>query len=154
MSSKSAFDTLASSYDSVKNTYNGQIKTLDINTDTFDDSTSKSTSLQIDNQIANLRLAQKTLQHQISSSSDSQAIQLTTLKNQLITMKQNIDVLSNSLGGEVLYAGVDGVVKMRALGEDNKVSPNTLLCQISPKDPSNLSVQIYSYQQLPLGSAV
>ena len=154
ISSKSAFDTLASSYDSVKNTYNGQIKTLDINTDTFDDSTSKSTSLQIDNQIANLQLAQKTLQHQISSSSDSQAIQLTTLKNQLITMKQNIDVLSNSLGGEVLYAGVDGVVKMRALGEDNKVAPNTLLCQISPKDPSNLSIQIYSYQQLQLGSAV
>ncbi|MEI6773522.1 MAG: hypothetical protein WCL18_01490, partial [bacterium] len=59
-------------------------------------------------------------------------------------------VLSNSLEGEILYAGVDGVVKMRAIGEDNKVSPNTLLCQISPNNPENLSLQIFSYQQLSL----
>jgi hypothetical protein len=53
-----------------------------------------------------------------------------------------------------LYAGVDGIVKMRAIGEDNKVAPNALLCQITPTNPGNLSLQIFSYQQLPLGSKV
>ena len=107
MGSKSAFDTLASSYDSVKNTYNSQIKTLDTNTDNFNDNTAASTKLQIDNQKASLQLAQKTLANQMSSTDESQDIQLTTLKNQLLTMQQNIAMLSNSLGGEVLYAGVD-----------------------------------------------
>ncbi len=154
MTTKSAFDTLASSYDSVKNTYNSQIKTLDTNTDNFEGNTTKSTALQLENQKANLQLAQKTLAHQLTSSADSQAIQLASLKNQVLTLKQNIAMLSNSLDGEILYAGVDGVVKMKAVGEDNKVSPNTLLCQISPTHPWNLSLQVFSYQQLPLWSKV
>jgi|GEM_PF-935481 len=154
MGSKSAFDTLASSYDSVKNTYNSQIKILDTNTDNYTKNTAESTKLQIDNQKASLQLAQKTLANQMSSTDESQAIQLTTLKNQLLTMQQNIAVLSNSLDGEILYAGVDGVVKMRALGEDNKVVPNTLLCQITPTSPGNLSLQVFSYTQLAIGSRV
>ncbi len=154
MSSKSAFDTLASSYDSVKNTYKSQIKALDINIDNSNKNTAKSTMLQIDNQKSNLQLAQKTLQNQLSAADDSQSIQLATLRNQLLTMQQNIAVLSNALEGEVLYAWVDGIVKMRALGEDNKVAPNTLLCQITPKDSSNTSIQIFSYQRLPLGNKV
>jgi len=97
MGSKSAFDTLASSYDSVKNTYNSQIKTLDTNTDNFNDNTAESTKLQIDNQKASLQLAQKTLANQLSSSDESQAMQLISLKNQLLTLQQNIAVLSNSL---------------------------------------------------------
>jgi len=154
MGSKSAFDTLASSYDSVKNTYNSQIKTLDTNTDNFNDNTAESTKLQIDNQKASLQLAQKTLANQLSSSDESQAMQLMSLKNQLLTFQQNIAVLSNSLEWEVLYAGVEWVVKMRALGEDNKLAPNTLLCQITPTDASNTSIQIFSYQRLALGSKV
>ncbi len=152
--SKSAFDTLASSYDSVKNTYNSQIKTLETNTDNFTENTAESTKLQIENQRASLQLAQKTLANQLSSSDESQTIQLMSLKNQLLTLQQNIAVLSNSLEGEVLYAWVDGVVKMRALGEDNKLAPNTLLCQITPTDASNTSIQIFSYQRLALGSKV
>ena len=135
MATKSAFDALASSYDSVKNTYDNQIKTVDINTNNFTDNTKESTALQIDNQKSNLELAQKTLVTQLSSADDNQQIQLAGLRNQILTMKQNIEVLSNSLDGEILYAGVDGVVKMRAIGEDNKVAPNTLLCQISPTNP-------------------
>jgi len=154
MGTKSAFDGIASSYDSIKNTYNNQIKTVDINTDNFTDNTKESTALQIENQKANLMLAQNTLLTQLNSTDDSQQIQLAGLRNQVLTLKQNIDVLSNSLNGEVLYAGVDGIVKMRAIGEDNKVSPNTLLCQIMPTNPWNLSLQIFSYQQLPLGSKV
>ena len=150
MGSKSAFDATASSYDSVKNTYNNQIKTVDINTSNLTDTTAKSTALQIENQKASLILSQNTLATQLTSADDTKNIQLVSLKNQLLTLKQNIAVLSNSLDGEVLYADVDGIVKMRAIGEDNKVAPNTLLCQISPKDPTNLSLQIYSYQQLPL----
>jgi hypothetical protein len=34
----------------------------------------------------------------------------------------------------VLYAGVDGIVKSRAIGEDNKVAANTMLCQILPQN--------------------
>jgi len=151
---KTAFDGVAASYDTVKNTYNTQLKTANINTNNFGDNTAPSTALQLDNQKANMQLAQKTLQTQLSSADDNQQIQLANLKNQVITLKQNIAVLSNSLDGEVLYAGVDGVVKMRAIGEDNKVAPNTLLCQIMPTNPGNLSLQIFSYQQLPLGSKV
>ena len=135
MSTKSAFDGIASSYDSIKNTYNNQIQTLDINTNNLEDNTTKSTALQLDNQKANLMLAQKTLLTQLNSADDNQQIQLAGLRNQVLTLKQNIEMLSNSLNGEVLYAGVDGIVKMRAIGEDNKVSPNTLLCQISPTNP-------------------
>ena len=154
MTSKSAFDTLASSYDSVKNTYNSQIKTLDINTDNYTENTATSTALQIENQKASLQLAQRMLANQLSAADDSQSIQLATLKNQLLTIQQNIAVLSNSMNGEVLYAGVDGVVKMRALGEDNKVAPNTLLCQIMPTSLWNLSLQVFSYVQLSVGSKV
>lgn len=152
--SKSAFDTLASSYDSVKNTYNSQIKTLDINTDNFNDNTTESTKLQIDNQKASLQLTQKTLANQLSTSDESQTMQLMSLKNQLLSLQQSIAVLSNSLEWEVLYAWVEWVVKMRALGEDNKLTPNTLLCQITPTDASNTSIQIFSYQRLALGSKV
>jgi multidrug efflux pump subunit AcrA (membrane-fusion protein) len=134
----------------VKNTYTTQIKSADINTANLENNTAKSTALQLENQKASIQLAQKTLQTQLASAADNQEIQLASLKNQVLTLKQNIVVLSNSLDGEILYAGVDGVVKMRAIGEDNKVSPNTLLCQISPMNPGNLSLQIFSYQQLPL----
>lgn len=154
LSTKSAFDTLSTSYDTVKNTYNNQIKTLDINTNNFQDTTVNTTAIQLDTQLANLQLAQKTLETQLVSSDTNKELQLTSLKNQLLTLKQNIAVLSNSLGGEVLYAGVDGIVKMRALGEDNKVAPNTLLCQIMPTNPGNLSIQVFSYQQFPLGTKV
>lgn len=154
IASKSAFDTIASSYDSVKNTYNTQIKSADINSTNLENNTAKSTALQLENQKANLQLAQKTLQNQLISSDDSKHIQLTSLRNQILTLEQNITVLSNSLDGEILYAGVHGIVKSRVVGQDNKVAPNTMLCQISPKDPGNLSLQIFSYQQLPLWSKV
>ncbi len=151
---KSAFDGVAASYDSVKNTYNTQLKSADTNADNLENTTAKSTALQLENQKASLQLAQKTLQNQLNSADASQQIQLIGLKNQILTLRQNISVLSNSLNGEVLYAGVDGVVKMRAIGEDNKVAPNTLLCQIMPTNPGNLSLQIFSYQQVPLWSKV
>ncbi len=151
---KSAFDSVAASYDSVKNTYNTQIQSATINSNNLEDNTAKSAALQLENQKANMQLAQKTLQTQLSSADDNQQIQLASLKNQVLTLKQNIAVLSNSLQWEILYAGVDGVIKMRAIGEDNKVAPNTLLCQIMPTNPGNLSLQVFSYQQLPLGSKV
>jgi len=94
--SKSAFDTLASSYDSVKNTYNGQLKSSELTTDNFTQNTSQSSALQLENQKAGLQLTQKTLQTQLNSSDNNTTIQLTSLKNQLITLKQNIVVLSNS----------------------------------------------------------
>lgn len=151
---KSAFDGVAASYDSVKNTYNTQIQSATINSNNLEDNTAKSAALQLENQKANMQLAQKTLQTQLSSADDNQQIQLASLKNQVLTLKQNIAVLSNSLQWEILYAGVDGVIKMRSIGEDNKVAPNTLLCQIMPTNPGNISLQVFSYQQLPLGSKV
>jgi multidrug resistance efflux pump len=150
MGSKSAFDTIASSYDSVKNTYNTQLETSNINMNNFENTTTKSTALQFENQKASLELTQRTLSTQLTSADDSKAIQLASLKNQVLTLKQNIAVLSNSLDGEVLYAGVNGVVKARVVGQDNKVSPNTMLCQILPKDAGSLSLQIFSYQPLSL----
>jgi len=104
MGSKSAFDTIASSYDSVKNTYNTQIKSADINSTNLENNTAKSTALQLENQKASLQLAQKTLANQLTSADDSKQIQLASLRNQVLTLKQNIAVLNNSLDGEVLYA--------------------------------------------------
>jgi multidrug resistance efflux pump len=150
LGSKSAFDTLASSYDSVKNTYNSQLKSADLNADNFTENTAKSTALQLENQKASLELAQKSLATQIDSSDNNEAIQLMSLKNQILTLKQNISVLSNSLDGETLYAGVDGIIKTRMVGEDNKVVPSTPLCQIAPKDELNMSIQVFSYQKLNL----
>ncbi|MEI6673450.1 MAG: hypothetical protein WCL02_09540 [bacterium] len=97
MGTKSAFDGIASSYDSIKNTYNNQIKTVDINTDNFTENTKESTALQIENQKTNLMLTQNTLATQLNSADDNQKIQLAGLKNQILTLKQNINVLSNSL---------------------------------------------------------
>jgi len=152
--SKSAFDTIAASYDSVKNTYNTQLKSADINVDNMNNNTAKSTALALENQVANMELAQQTLATQLTAADENKQIQLIGLKNQVLTLKQNIAVLSNSIDGEVLYAGVNGIVKSRTIGEDNKVAPNTLLCQISPKDPGNLSLQIFSYQEIPLWTKV
>lgn len=152
--SKSAFDTLASSYDSVKNTYNSQLKSADLNADNFTENTAKSTALQLESQKASLELAQKSLTTQMDSSDNNEAIQLMSLKNQILTLKQNISVLSNSLDGETLYAGVDGIIKTRMVGEDNKVAPSTPLCQIAPKDESNMSIQVFSYQKLTLWTNV
>lgn len=152
--SKSAFDTLASSYDSVKNTYNGQLKSAELNTDNFTQNTAKSTALQLKNQKASLELAQKSLTTQLDSSDNNQAIQLMSLKNQILSLKQNISVLSHSLDGETLYAGIEWIIKMRMVGEDNKVAPGTPLCQIAPKDESNVSIQVFSYQKLSLWTKV
>lgn len=154
LGSKSAFDTLASSYDSVKNTYNSQLKSADLTTDNFTENTAKSTALQLENQKASLELAQKILATQLDSSDNNEAIQLMSLKNQILTLKQNISVLSNSLDGETLYAGVDGIIKTRMVGEDNKVAPSTPLCQIAPKDELNMSIQVFSYQKLTLWTSV
>ena len=154
LATKSAFDAVASSYDSVKNTYATQIKSADINTQNLTENTAQSTALQFENQKANMELAQKTLQTQITSADYNQQIQLVGLRNQLLTLKQNIAVLSNSLQGELLYAGVDGVIKMKAVGEDNKVAPNAMLCQILPTNSWSLSLQIFSYQQLALWGEV
>jgi uncharacterized ParB-like nuclease family protein len=138
----------------VRNTYNGQLKSAELNTENFTQNTAKSTALQLENQKAGLQLTQKTLQTQLNSSDNNTAIQLTSLKNQIITLKQNISVLSNSLDGEILYAGVNGIVKAKMFGEDNKVNPNTPLCQIAPNDELNMSIQIFSYQKLALGTKV
>ena len=148
--SKSAFDTLVSSYDSVKNTYNSQLKSADLNTDNFTENTAKSTALQLENQKASLKLAQKSLLTQIDSSDSNERIQLMNLKNQIMTIEQNIAVLSHSLDGETLYAGVDWIIKTKMVGEDNKVAPGTPLCQITPKDENNMSIQVFSYQRLAL----
>ncbi len=154
MATKSAFDAVASSYNSVKNTYATQIKTADINAQNLGENTSQSTALQFENQKSNMELSQKTLQTQITSADYNQQIQLVGLRNQLLTLKQNIAVLSNSLQGEILYAGVDGIIKMKAIGEDNKVAPNAMICQIFPTNSWSLSLQVFSYQQLSLWSEV
>jgi hypothetical protein len=81
----------------VKNTYNTQIQSATINSNNLENNTAKSAALQLENQKANMQLAQKTLQTQLSSADDNQQIQLASLKNQVLTLKQNIAVLSNSL---------------------------------------------------------
>ncbi|EKD24840.1 MAG: hypothetical protein ACD_80C00147G0014 [uncultured bacterium (gcode 4)] len=158
------YDNLASVYTLTEETlfsqkwifedqYANNIRLLDDMQDSLYSSTGTALS-QLKTQRTNLLLAQQTLEHQMDAADTSRETQLAGITNQILTLKQNVATLSNSLEGEILYAGVDGVVKMRSIGEENKVVPGTLLCQITPTTPWNLSLQIFSYQQLSLWTKV
>lgn len=164
-------DTLQQQYDNLTSVYTLTEETLssqkgiledqyDNNVNLLDDikhdlrSSTGTVKSQLKTQRTNLLLVQETLQHQMDAADTSKESQLAGITNQILTLEQNMTTLSRWLDGEVLYAGINGVVKMRAIGEENKFAPGTLICQITPTTPWNLSLQIFSYQQLSLWTKV
>ena len=128
LASKSSFDSLIDSYISAQNGYKNQHDTLGTNLDLVDE--------------------------QLQTIENNKRIQLNALDSQRQSTQQILDSLSNSLDAEYIYAGVDGVVKTKSIGSDNKISPNTMICQIVPNDSSNKKIQIYSASKIDIGQAV
>jgi hypothetical protein len=126
--SKSAFDTLTDGYTSAENAYDNQHNTLG----------------------TNLNLVDK----QIQSIENNKQIQINTLNSQKASLQQMLDSLSNSLETEYIYAWVDGIIKAKLIWEDNKVGPNTMICQIVPNNSTNKKLQLYSANKLDIGQEI
>ena len=126
--SKSTFDSLIDSYASVQNSY--------------------------DTQHNNLWLTINFADEQAQALENNKQMQLNILDNQMQTIQQNLDSLSNSLNGEEITAWVDGVVKVKVVWADNKISPNTMICQIAPTDSTSKKIQIFSANKINIGQIV
>jgi hypothetical protein len=126
--SKSAFDSLTDSYTSAQNAYENQHNTLG----------------------TNLNLVDK----QIQSIENAKQIQINTLNSQKASLQQMLDSLSNSLETEHIYAGVDWVIKAKLIWDDNKIGPNTMICQIIPNNSTNKKIQLYSANKLDIGQEI
>lgn len=154
VASKSSYDTLLASAVSLDKTYENQLDTLDTNIESLSDNKSELSRIGSDTQIANMILAQASVQSQIDALDNTKAIQLATLNSQLLTLQQNEAILWNTLQGETLLAWVAGVIKTKSVSEGNKVWPSTMICQIVPDGDQNLKIQVYSYNRIPLGQAI
>ena len=126
--SKSSFDGLADSLVSAQNAYDNQHDTLWMNLDLVDE--------------------------QVQILENNKQIQLNVLDSQMQSIEQSLDSLSNSLEGEDVYAWVDGIVKAKIIWADNKVSPNAMICQISPSDSAGKKIQIFSVDKINIGQIV
>lgn len=146
-------ETLSSQKGILEAQYDNNIRLLDDIKISLRSSTGTAAS-QLKTQMSNLLLAQETLQRQMDAADTSKESQLAGVTNQILTLEQSMTTLSRGLEGELLYAGVDGIVKSRGIGEENKVTAGVLICQITPSTLWNLSLQIFSYQQFPLWTKV
>lgn len=126
--SKSTFDALVGSYKSAQNAYATQHNTLGLTIDLADE--------------------------QAQSIENNKEIQLNSLENQMQTIQQTLDSLSNTVQDEEISAWVDGIVKAKIIWSDNKVGPNTMICQIVPTDSVGKKIQIYSAQKIDIGQIV
>ena len=154
VASKSSYDSLLASATSLDKTYENQLDTLDTNIESMSDNKSELSRIGSDTQIANMTLAQASVQSQLDALDNNKAIQLATLNSQLLTLQQNEAMLGNNLQWETLFAGVAGVIKTKSVVEGNKVTPSAMICQIVPDGDQNLKIQIYSYTRMPLGQAI
>lgn len=126
--SKGSFDNLVDSYISAQNAYENQHNTLGTNLDLVDE--------------------------QIQSIENNKEIQLNVLENQRRSTQQILDGLTNSLAGESLYAGIDGIIKTKFVWSENKISQNTIICQIIPNNSTNKKIQIYSANKIDIGQII
>lgn len=154
VASKSNFDSLLASATSLEKTYENQLDTLDANIESMSDNKSELSRIGSDTQIANMVLAQESVNSQLAALDNNKAIQLATLNSQLLTLQQNEAMLGNNLQGETLLAGVAGIIKTKSVVEGNKVTPSAMICQIVPDGDQNLKIQIYSYTRMPLGQSI
>jgi len=154
VASKSSYDSLLASATSLEATDSTQLDTINTNIESLSDNKSELSRISSDTQIANMVLAQASVDSQLASLDNNKAIQLATLNSQLITLQQNEAMLGNNLQGEILLAGVNWIIKTKSVVEGNKVAPSTMICQIVPDGDQNLKIQIYSYTRIALGQAI
>lgn len=161
LSLKSNFESLSLAYDATKNNYNTQINVMENNIDTTEDNKMKSADLTFDSninsmqsQLNSLQLSTQSLNKQIQNISNTENIQLAQLKSQYMTLQQNYEVLANSIWGELIRSSIDWIVKTSNVSINNKLAPNTLLCQIVPRKSTSTKIQIYSSQKLEIWTKV
>jgi hypothetical protein len=152
--SKSTLDNTVINYDSLENNYKNQINTMDLNLQTLKDNKWELSDIQIDNQFSNINLSVNSVNSQINSLENNRNIQLATLKNQALTLKQNYEIIGNNLKWENLTAWVDGVVKSQNVMQWNRIPSSTIICQISSSEAWSKKLQIFSYKRLILNQSV
>lgn len=157
LASKTSFDNVYLSYDSLVNNYDNQINTMTLTLQNLKSNKTDMTNINLDtqinnsiSQINNLELAIKTANDQINSAVNSKVIQLNTLSSQSFNLQQNYDTVKNNINWEKLYAGVDWIIKSKYITQWNKIWPNILVCQISPSRINNLKIQLFSSIEMEL----
>jgi len=142
-------DTLSSMFMWLSNGFRASKSAFDSLADTF-----ISAQTAYENQHNNLWLTIDLADQQAQAIENNKQIQLNVLDSQMQSIQQTLDSLSNNVSEEQIYAGVDGIIKTKGAGEWNKVSPNTLLCQITPSDSNSLKIQAFSSNQIKKGQKV
>lgn len=162
ISLKSNLDNTISSIEITTNNYdvqitslNSSLDTLKKNLDNLNNNKWESAILTLDNsinlmvsQISSYNTSQINLSKQIDWLWEQKIIQTNTLKAQITSLEQNIDMLKTYNSWETIYAWINWTVKTKIANLDNKVPSNTLICQIIPNTKGNLKIQIYSSKKL------
>lgn len=154
LGSKTNFDSLVSSYNATRNSYQNQINTLRINLQNLSGNRQEISDINLDTNVNSLRSQITNLEATIRNLDNQKNIQLTQLFNQSIGLQQNLNVIENSLAGEVVRAGISWIIKQKLSQEKTKVWPNTPICQITPTDKKITKVQIFSPQRIPLNTNI
>jgi len=176
LNTKTSLDNMFSSLQTSENTYDNQINSLESQITSLDsqessiksniDSMKKSLenlksnkteniTITLDtnkntlqSQVTTLESTNKNIEEQINWLLESKNIQMSSLDNQIVSLKQNSQTLGNNLYWEKLYAWVDGIVKAKKVDINNKISSNTLICEITSNAGEEIKIQIYAPQKM------
>lgn len=158
---KSNFETLSTAFTTTRNNYDMQIEALQNNIKSLADNKAPSADLTFDSnintmksQLNNLELSTTSIQSQLKNMTNTESIQLWSLKSQYLTLSQNYEVLANTLWWEIIKSPIDAVIKVRLVNDLNKVNPNTSLCQLVPTKNNAVKIQIYSPYKLEIGQNI
>lgn len=158
---KSNFETLSTAFTTTRNNYDMQIEALQNNIKSLADNKAPSADLTFDSnintmksQLNNLELSTTSIQSQLKNMTNTESIQLWSLKSQYLTLSQNYEVLANTLWWEIIKSPIDAVIKVKLVNDLNKVNPNTSLCQLVPTKNNAVKIQIFSPYKLEIGQNI
>jgi len=154
---KNSLDTLSENLSTVKNNYDNQILSLQTQINTVKNnieniknnkfgSYTSSIDIQLNQTKSQLDTTKSNLSNiisQISSLKDQEKIQIKQLENQLSQLQSSLNSININLSSQNIYAQVNGKVKIKKVSVNNKVWPNSLLCQIVP-NKSSMKLQVFS----------
>jgi len=157
INTKNALDTLVENLSTIKNNYDNQILSLQTQINTVKNnieniksnklgSYTSSIDIQINqtkSQLDNTRSSLSNIISQITSLKEQEKIQVKQLENQLYQLQSSLNSININLSPQNIYAQVSGKVKVKKVSVNNKVWPNSLLCQIIP-DKASLKLQVYT----------
>jgi hypothetical protein len=152
---------LYAAYQTTQTNYAIQLESLKNNINAMDQNKIPSSELSFDtnintmrSQLNNLDLSIQSIEKQIQNFDNTSNISLAQLKSQYLNLASNYEVLSNTLGGEIIKSPIDGVVKSKQALQFNKINPNTTLCQVVPLYNNAVKIQIYSPYVLDIGQKI